>query len=184
VNLVLVSKNARARRWVLQGALSTTLALVVTACGFVRPLGDDSSSSSSSASTSTDTGISCGADPQSGVVLCLGTTECKETTLDLDDFPDCGFRTTTGTYDLECVCNGNTLCPVGTATRCEDLPGLFAKKSLADICNQDGCTEVTKPATAATTSTPTAPSTRSSTCDPDCAADCASSPPCLQACGC
>jgi hypothetical protein len=161
--------------------------LLLSACGLVRPLGDDGSSQSASSAntgnTSAATGVSCGTDPESGVNLCLGTTECPDAKLPLDDFPDCGFRTTTGTYDLECVCNGNSLCPVGTASSCDDLPGLFAKKSLADICNQDGCTEVTPPK-AASGSTPAMPATRSSTCDPDCVADCAGSPPCVQACGC
>lgn len=181
----LVIPRNRTRLW--SCTLFTLLGASAVGCGFVRPLGDDgSTSSSSSATTSADTGVSCGTDPQSGVSLCLGTTECPDAKLPLDDFPDCGFRSTKGTYDIECVCNGNQLCPVGTAKSCGDLAGLFGKKSLADVCNQDGCTEVgtAQPASTATAAPTAAPTTRSPTCDPDCMSDCGGSPPCLQACGC
>jgi len=183
VNLARGRDAARTRA--VLGTLLLSLAGTVDACGLVHPLGDDGTSQSSTSAASADTGVSCGTDPQSGVNLCLGTTECPDTKLNLDDFPDCGFRTTKGSYDLECVCNGNALCPVGVASSCDELPGLFAKKSLADICNQaaDGmCTDVEKaqPAAGAAPATPT----RSPTCDDGCAMDCAGSPPCLQACGC
>ena len=135
---------------------------------------------STAKSVSADTGVGCGTDPETGVRLCLGTTECEDVMLDLDDFPGCGFRTTKGSYDLECVCNGQALCPVGIASSCDEIAGLFAHRSLTEICNQVGdgdCAEVGKPAA------PSAPRT-SPTCDKVCAADCAGAPHCLKSCGC
>jgi hypothetical protein len=163
--------------------LSICLALVAAACGVVKPLGGDSQSQSSSASSSgngssaQDTGVGCGADPDTGVNLCLGTTECPKVSLDTDSFPDCGFRTTTGSYDLECVCNGNTLCPVGVASSCAEIGDLFAHKSLADFCNQEDCKEIAP-------STTSKPMTRSPNCDSSCADDCAGNAVCVQGCGC
>jgi hypothetical protein len=164
---------------------SVASAAFAVACG-VNPFGSSSdpqgasTASSSTTNGSADTGVACGTDAESGVRLCLGTTECADTKLDLDAFPGCGFRTTHGSYDLECLCNGSALCPVGVAASCDELPGLFAHKSLADICNQAGdgaCKEVGKAGGPSSTGT-------SSTCDRGCAAECGSSPPCLQACGC
>ncbi len=163
--------------------LSLCLCALAVACGVVKPLGGDSqaqgsgASSSSGSGSSKDTGVGCGTDPESGVKLCLGTTECPDVSLDTDAFPDCGFRTTSGSYDLECVCNGNTLCPVGVASSCAEIGDLFAHKSLADFCNQSGCKEVAPSGTSK-------PATRSPSCDASCAADCAGNAPCVQACGC
>jgi hypothetical protein len=159
-------------------------ALVVIACG-VKPLGDGADSQSSSgAVTSAATGVNCGTDPETGVKLCLGTTECPEVKLDADAFPGCGFHSTSKSYDLECVCNGSDLCPVGVASSCDEIAALFAHKSLADVCNQAAegtCTSVSRPG-AATTGAP--PSNTASRCDKSCVADCEGSPPCVQACGC
>jgi hypothetical protein len=158
------------------------LSIFVTACGFVKPLGSDSDSqgSSSSQSSTTDPGVDCGKDPESGVTLCLGTKECADTMLDLDAFPGCGLKSTHDTYDLECVCNGNALCPVGVASSCDELAGLLTHRTIADICNQAGdgaCTEVGQ-----TQATP-AP-THSATCDQGCAAECEGAASCIQMCGC
>jgi hypothetical protein len=160
---------------------SAACAAFAVACG-VNPFGSkaDPEAASTAKSVSSDTGIACGTDPESGVRLCLGTTECADVRLDLDDFPACGFRTTKGSYDLECVCDGRQLCPVGIASSCDELEGLFAHKTLADICNQAGdgvCAEVGKPGGA---SSPRG----SATCDRGCAAECAGAPPCLPTCGC
>ncbi|HVW30351.1 MAG TPA: hypothetical protein VHC69_33565 [Polyangiaceae bacterium] len=159
---------------------------LASACGVVKPLGGDdesqssgTSSSSSSGTSAQTTGVGCGTDPESGVNLCLGTTECPDVKLDTDTFPDCGLSTTTGSYDVECVCNGNQLCPVGVAMSCSDLGNLFTNKSLADFCNQDACKEV-----GPSTSTTSKPATRSANCDGSCADDCAGDTACTQACGC
>jgi hypothetical protein len=160
---------------------SAACAALTLACG-VNPFGSksDPEAASTAKSVSADTGVGCGTDPESGVKLCLGTTECADVKLDLSAFPGCGFRTTKGSYDLECVCNGQELCPVGIASSCEELEGLFAHQTLAEICNQTGdgaCTEVGKPGRAAS---PRA----SDTCNRGCAAECAGSPLCMQTCGC
>ena len=91
-----------------------------------------------------------------------------------------GEFTIKGSYDLECVCNGRELCPVGIASSCDEVTGLFAHRTLTEICNQVGdgaCAEVGR------STEPSAPRT-SATCDKVCAADCAGSPHCLQSCGC
>jgi hypothetical protein len=158
---------------------------LTVACGVVKPLGGDGqsqqngsgSASGSGGASAGPTGVGCGADPESGVRLCLGTTECPDVSLDADTFPNCGFRTTSGSYDLECVCNGNELCPVGVAASCDEIGGLFAHKALADFCDREGCKEVAPSGTSK-------PATRSSSCDTDCAADCAGAAACVQACGC
>jgi len=173
-----------ARLWSQLGLSAFVAASALPACGVVKPLGDDQQSQSSSdgtgntsSSSSANTGVDCGTDSESGVSLCLGTTECPDVKLDTDAFPACGFQTTSGTYDIECVCNGNELCPVGVATSCTDVTNLFAQKSLADFCNQGACKEVG--------SNPTMkPTTQSPNCDPSCAADCAGAALCIQACGC
>jgi hypothetical protein len=155
------------------------------ACG-INPFDTGSSQQGSASEKSTseqgasDTGVSCGTDEETGVRLCLGTTECKDVQLDPDAFPGCGLRTTHGSYDVECVCNASSLCPVGIASSCDEIEGLFAHKSLTDICNQAGdgmCTEVGRAGRTPSRSTP-------STCDGVCAADCAGSPACMAACGC
>jgi hypothetical protein len=160
-------------------------AAATTSCG-VKPLADgsDDTQSSSGASTTKQTGVNCGTDPESGVKLCLGTSECPDVKLDADAFPSCGFHSTTKRYDIECVCNGTELCPVGVASSCDDIAGLFVHKSVADVCNQisDGaCTPVARSAGSAS---PSAPGGTSSSCDRGCVADCEGSPPCVQACGC
>src|SRR4051812_45443245 len=104
-------------------------ALCVSACG-VKPLGDGADSESSGTVTSAETGVGCGKDPDTGVRLCLGTTECPDVRLDADAFPACGFHTTSKSFDLECVCNASDLCPVGVASSCDDIAALFAHRSV------------------------------------------------------
>ena len=152
-------------------------------CG-VKPLGSGSDSDGTSgAATSAETGVNCGTDPDTGVRLCLGTTECPDVQVDADAFPSCGFHTTSKSYDLECVCNASELCPVGVASSCDEIAALFKHESLADVCNQSGdgtCTSVSNGGGAS--SAP--PSNTSPTCDKGCVADCEGSAPCIQACGC
>jgi hypothetical protein len=166
--------------WLVPAVLSMS----VSGCG-VRPLGDGSDpKGSSGAVTSAATGVNCGADPETGVQLCLGTRECPDVKLDADAFPGCGFHTTSKSYDLECVCNASDLCPIGVASSCDDIAGLFAHKTIADICNQAGGAACRSVARAGSGAPSGPPSNTSPNCNQGCAADCEGSPPCLQACGC
>jgi hypothetical protein len=156
--------------------------LIVTGCIAKQPdAGTTTSDSTTSPSTAgaDPTGINCGADPNSGETLCSGTTACPNNVIDSTNFPSCGFRTVTPSFDLECVCNGNMLCPIGVASTCAAIPALLANRTVADVCNQSGSCQPIGGAVVPTQGTPS-----TSTCDQSCAADCAGSPLCLEACGC
>lgn len=161
--------------------LAMTAFLALSSCIKGKSTGDDAGTSSGGrGGAGGATGVQCGPDPVSGVTLCVGTTECPNANVDPDTFPGCGYKTTTPSFDLECVCDGNTLCPIGVAATCADIAPLFAKRTVRDVCNQIGsgsCIEVG-------TTPPGTGGSRSSTCDPTCSAECAGSPTCLQACGC
>jgi hypothetical protein len=122
-------------------------------------------------------GITCVPDPTSGVTLCLGSTACPDAVLDPKALPGCGFKTVTPSFDLECVCNGNQLCPIGVAATCAELPQLLKKVTVAEVCSQTNCKEVGPGG-------PSGTGGKTSTCDPACSADCAGDPLCKQSCGC
>ena len=127
-------------------------------------------------------GSGCTTDSATGITLCAGTTECPGVSVNPNAFPGCGFRTVTGTFDLECLCNGVSLCPIGVAESCSQIAGLLSGRTTANICNlvaTGACQTVGSGQTA-----PTGAGGASSTCDPSCAADCANAPSCIEACGC
>ncbi len=81
-------------------------------------------------------GINCGADPQTGNVLCLGLSSCPGLIVDQNNYPGCGFRVTGGTtIDIECACSGY-LCPLGVATSCTQAKSLLASQTYAGVCVQ------------------------------------------------
>ncbi len=103
-----------------------------------------SSSSSDSASEASVTGINCGPDPDTGVVLCLGISACPNLSVDPDLYPGCGFRVHdgTGVLDLECACYGQ-ICPIGIATTCDQAAALMQDQSQYTVCmqiNEGRCT--------------------------------------------
>ena len=164
------------RRTVYASAL---LAWAYSAGGCVA---QPSQSSSTDAGASVAPGVSCAADPTSGVTLCVGTNRCPGVSMDPNALPNCGFKTVVPSYDLECVCNGTELCPIGVASSCAEITTLLSNRTAADVCNQAG-TGVCKDLTSGTT-TGAAGST-SSTCDTGCRAECAGSAACIaQVCGC
>jgi hypothetical protein len=126
-------------------------------------------------------GINCGRDPSTDVTLCSGSSLCPDQVLEPRSLPGCGFRTTSPPFDLECVCDGHMLCPIGIAETCAEVTSLVSGRTLADICNQVSfgtCVEV------GSTIGEGATGGRSGTCDPNCAAECAGVPGCLSICGC
>lgn len=155
--------------------------LMLSGCiGNHRTGGTDAGSQGGAGGTAGASGVNCGPDPVSGVTLCTGTTACPDTAIDPNALPGCGFKTVVPSFDLECVCNGNQLCPIGVAATCDELPKLLLRRTVAEVCSQVG--------TASCKEVGAGPSTgsggKSSTCDPRCSADCAGAPLCLRGCGC
>lgn len=127
------------------------VSLLTCSClGFnIIPTADDSSSSGGDASTSTSseggegstttgvTGVDCGPDPDTGVVLCSGISSCPGLTVDPDLYPGCGFRVHDGSsvLDLECACYGE-ICPIGIASSCDQATALMQDQSQYVVCMQ------------------------------------------------
>lgn len=131
---------------------SVLVSLAACSCmGFnIIPTADDSSSSGGGADatseSSTDdggggeggvTGIECGPDPDTGVVLCVGISSCPGLSVDQDLYPGCGFRVHdgTGVLDLECACYGQ-ICPIGVASTCDQAAALMQDQSQYTVCMQ------------------------------------------------
>ena len=121
------------------------------------------------------TGTNCGLDPSSGITLCLGISSCPSVHVDPDQFPDCGYRISGSTIDLECLC-GDALCPMGAAASCLDAKALLSEQSAQGVCAgvAEGRCEVVKQTS----------NSSSSTCDKECRAQCSGVPGCVQLCGC
>jgi hypothetical protein len=132
------------------------------------------------------TGIACITDPTSQIRLCAATSLCPDFQLDVASFPGCGFIEASGQVDLECVCNGTQLCPIGT-TCAGILSALKSGRTIADICNQvvnGNCRNLGGvPATGQGGAAGAAGA--SSMCDRGCAATCPpNTPSCVSSCGC
>jgi hypothetical protein len=132
------------------------------------------------------TGTGCGPDPTTGAVLCLGVTACPSLAIDPSAWPSCGFRVAGGTtLDLECIC-GDSLCPIGVATSCEQATTLLSSQTQLMVCEQvaeQRCLTVTPPAT--TPSGSGGPDAGvPSTCNQTCLVGCGTAADCLQLCGC
>ncbi len=121
------------------------------------------------------TGADCVTDPASRITLCTSLSLCPGLAVDHDVYPDCGFRVSGSTIDLECLCDGY-VCPMGAALSCTQARELLLGSTEALICMQvsDGrCAERT-----------TTGSGEQRNCDAACAASCSNSPSCLELCGC
>jgi hypothetical protein len=129
-------------------------------------------------------GINCTTDPTSQLTLCAATRLCPDFQLDVVAFPGCGFLDSSVGIDLECVCNGTLLCPIGVQTQtinCNSIRSLVTGRTIADICNQvvNGTCRNLGGAPAV------GQGGAASTCDRNCAATCPpNSPACLTSCGC
>lgn len=133
-----------------------------------------------SATTVTGTGISCTLDTSTGATLCNGTTSCPNILVDAVKFPNCGFRTLKPSFDLECICFGNYLCPVGTVSSCQAVSTLFSATTISEVCNGvslNYCKQGTGSVAQGTGGA-------FSTCDQSCYSSCVGAPACVVACGC
>jgi len=137
--------------------------------------GSTQGASAAGATSVTASGTNCGVDPSSGIGLCLGISSCPSVRVDPDQFPDCGYRISGSTIDLECLC-GDSLCPMGSAASCLDAKALLSEQSAQGVCAgvADGNCQVVKQTS----------SSSSSTCDKDCRAQCSGVPGCITLCGC
>jgi hypothetical protein len=124
-------------------------------------------------------GVACATDPQTGITLCEGLNACAGLQVDQGAFPNCGFRLHgAGPIDLECLCNGSTLCPIGAPTTCSDAAQLLGQQGSAlTVCqqiDQGGCLDLGADGGAAS----------SGSCDRACESQCQSDPGCISLCGC
>jgi hypothetical protein len=177
----------------LRGACAACATLSLLACTNVG-VGTDVGSGGSGGTTTMSAGgtvadastggISCGTDPQSGVTLCEQVSACPGLAVDQGAFPGCGFRLGgAGRFDLECLCSGESLCPIGVPTTCADAAQLLDQaQSALTVCqavDQGGCLQVGGADAGSSSSTPS-----SSGCDRACESECQSDPGCVALCGC
>lgn len=148
--------------------------------------GSDAGTTSSGDSSTGSTGVNCGADPETGVTLCLGTSACPNMSIDTSAFPNCGFRPGGSGFDVECICNGAELCPVGVPTSCDEVTQLLTQQQSAlQVCQQvatGGCLGIDAGSGAGSSSggSTTGLSTECQTC----VSGCGGTPACYQSCGC
>jgi hypothetical protein len=145
----------------------------------------DGGTGSSDDSSTSSTGVNCGADPATGVTLCLGTTACANASIDTSAFPNCGFRPGTGSaFDLECICPGSELCPIGVPTSCDEVAQLLGQQQSAlQVCQQvstGGCLALDGGTGSGSGGGTTGLSAECQTC----VSGCGATPACYQSCGC
>ncbi len=127
------------------------------------------------------TGTQCGTLPDGQ--LCRITSQCPTVKVDSSRFPNCGFRIRGSAVDLQCVCNGEWLCPMGTPSTCAQAVQLLSSQNELIVCSQiseDRCTSLKT--TGATTSSSGA---ASGDCDKMCLQGCdPGDQGCRKVCGC
>jgi hypothetical protein len=143
-------------------------------------------------------GTGCGTDPLTGVTLCLATNACPGRQIDPGAFPSCGFRQGgPSALDLECVCAGGYLCPIGVPTSCDAAAQLLGQEgSSLQVCQQvstGGCINladgggVSSSSGASSSGSGSSGSSSGTTLSGACQAclsGCGSTPACYEACGC
>jgi hypothetical protein len=163
--------------------------------------GTDSTGGTSSGTTASSSGdastaaTGCATDPQTGLTLCLAIAACPNISIDQGAFPTCGFRQGgVSEFDVECLCNGTELCPLGAPASCSDVTTLLAQEmSALVVCEQVSSGTCILQSDAGASSSGSSgggsgsgsggSSTQSSACQ-TCTANCGGTPACYQACGC
>jgi hypothetical protein len=118
------------------------LSMVVLSTGCGVKFGDSSSGGggTTDAGVSRDgaadaaAGVACGRDVQTGLVLCAGVSTCPNVFVDPDAFPGCGFMP--GSLQLQCLCAGDSVCPMGKPKTCADVKALLASSNVVLVCSQ------------------------------------------------
>jgi hypothetical protein len=131
-------------------------------------------------------GTGCGTDPTSGVTLCTGINACPGLTVDQGTFGGCGFRQGGASpYDLECLCAGGELCPIGAATSCDTAAQLLVQEQSAlVVCQQVASGACLSPAAGGPGSSSGSSSGGLSEACQTCVAGCGGTPACYMSCGC
>jgi hypothetical protein len=137
------------------------------------------SSSTSSSGSASSGGVSCSTDPQTGVTLCEQVNACPGLVVDQGAFPGCGFRLGGASkLDLECLCNGDTLCPIGVPTTCTQASQLLNQGQtellVCQAVDTGGCIQLVGADAGSS----------SNGCDRACESQCQSDPGCVSLCGC
>jgi hypothetical protein len=173
-------------------AISTLACLSLFAC---LQVSTGNGTTGSASGTSADGGAAeeggsglseCGTDPATGVTLCLQSSACPGMTIDNGAFPECGFHQGGASLlDIECLCNGNELCPVGVPTSCGAVQQLLTQEQSAlQVCQQvsqqgaGGCISLQDAGGGSSTT-----GGLSSECQA-CISGCGGTPACFQSCGC
>jgi hypothetical protein len=117
------------------------------------------------------------------VTLCTGITACPGLTVDQGAYGGCGFRLGgASAYDLECLCAGGQLCPIGAATSCTTAQQLLEQEQSAlVVCQQvsgGGCLSPSGSGGSGSSS-----GGLSAACQ-TCVDNCGGSPACYMSCGC
>jgi hypothetical protein len=99
---------------------------------------DGGAVSSADGATASTAASGCGTDPATGLILCLAVAVCPNLAVDPTAFPSCGFRQGGASeLDLECLCNGNELCPIGAPSSCSSVVQLLDQEQNAlTVCQQ------------------------------------------------
>lgn len=111
--------------------------------------------------------------------LCRATSYCPTLAIDDAMFPNCAFRIRGAVVDIQCVCGGEMLCPMGTPTTCAEAASMLSQQTEAQVCvqiSEGRCTPIVGDGGIPVTGTPD--------CDRVCAASCDGDPYCRKTCGC
>jgi hypothetical protein len=126
------------------------------------------------------TGAGCGAERQTGIQLCIATSQCPTVVVDTQAMPSCGFRIRGSIVDLVCACNGTHICPMGIFTTCREAAKLLTSQTEQQVCLQatEGrCAEAAVP-----NQTPT--NSKNPACDRACLDQCGGGAACASVCNC
>lgn len=135
-------------------------------------------------------GTGCGTDPTTGITLCTGLNACPGLTVDPGAYGGCGFRQGGASpYDLECLCAGTELCPIGAATSCATAQQLLTQEQSAlVVCEQvstGACLSLSGSSSGGSSGGISGSSSGglSQACQ-TCISGCGGTPACYQSCGC
>lgn len=131
-------------------------------------------------------GTGCGTDPTTGITLCTGINACPGLTVDQGVYGGCGFRMGgASAFDLECLCAGSELCPIGAATSCDTAQQLLTQEQSAlVVCQQVSTGACLSPSGSGGSGSSGSSSGGLSAACQTCVDNCGGSPACYMSCGC
>ncbi len=131
-------------------------------------------------------GTGCGTDQTTGITLCTGLNACPGLTVDQGAYAGCGFRQGGASpYDLECLCAGGELCPIGAPTSCQTAVQLLQQEQSAlVVCQQASTGGCLSPAASSSGGGSGSSSGGLSAACQTCVDNCGGTPACYMSCGC